>query len=227
MSEPFVVATDVGRTYTAGGVATVALVSATGTVVEGDRIALVGPSGSGKSTLLHLLGGLDLPSHGAIAWPALGARNTLRPRQVAFVFQVPSLIPSLTVLENVALPLLLGGEQPTDAMAAARIALGRIDLEVIASKLPEELSGGQAQRVGVARALAYHPRLILADELTGQLDRATATHLMDTLLTALADTDTTLVIATHDPEVAGLMRTVWHMNHGQLNEVADARTLVA
>lgn len=227
MSEPLVVARDVGRTYTTGGIATLALVSATGTVMDGDRIALIGPSGSGKSTLLHLLGGLDLPSHGAIAWPALGARNTLRPRHVAFVFQVPSLIPSLTALENVALPLLLGGERPTNAMAAARTALARIDLDGIASKLPEEISGGQAQRVSVARALAYHPRLILADEPTGQLDHATAGQLMDTLLTVLAGTNTALVIATHDPEIAGRMRTVWCMDHGQLNEVTDARTVVA
>ena len=196
-------------------------------MVDGDRIALVGPSGSGKSTLLHLLGGLDLPSKGEISWPVLGARDTLRPRQVAFVFQVPSLIPTLTALENVALPLLLGGVRPNDAMAAARTALAQIDLDEIASRAPRRTLGGQAQRVGVARALAYHPRLILADEPTGQLDRATAAHLMDTLLTALAGTDTALVIATHDPEIAGRMRTVWYMNHGQVHEVADARTVVA
>jgi len=227
MSEPLVIARDVSRTYTAGGTATVALAAATGAVMDGDRIALVGPSGSGKSTLLHLLGGLDLPSQGEVVWPALGARDTLRPRQIAFVFQVSSLIPSLTALENVALPLLLAGERSASAMAAARDALALIDLDGITAKVPEELSGGQAQRVGVARALASHPRLILADEPTGQLDRATAAHLMDTLLTALADTDTALVIATHDLAIARRMRTVWHMDHGRLNEVADARTLVA
>ncbi|MDQ6830208.1 MAG: ATP-binding cassette domain-containing protein, partial [Gemmatimonadota bacterium] len=202
MPDTLVAARDLERTYQHGNTTEVALASATCVVRDGDRIAVVGPSGSGKSTLLHLLGGLDRPTRGEIAWPALGNRDTLRPRQIAFVFQTPSLLPSLTAVENVALPLLLGHMPPDGARRAAMDALARLELAGIADKLPEELSGGQMQRVGVARALAYHPRLILADEPTGQLDGATAHHLLETLLGALASTDTALVIATHDRGVA-------------------------
>ncbi|MDQ6906212.1 MAG: ABC transporter ATP-binding protein [Chloroflexota bacterium] len=227
MPDTLVAARNLERTYTHGNTTEVALASATCMVRDGDRIAVVGPSGSGKSTLLHLLGGLDQPTRGEIAWPALGARETLRPRHIAFVFQTPSLLPSLTAVENVALPLLLGHMPPDDARRAAMDALARLELAGIADKLPEELSGGQMQRVGVARALAYHPRLILADEPTGQLDGATAHHLLETLLGALASTDTALVIATHDPNIAARMETIWHIEHGRLDGITDARTAVA
>jgi putative ABC transport system ATP-binding protein/lipoprotein-releasing system ATP-binding protein len=227
MPDTLIAARNLGRTYTHGNTPEVALASATCTVRAGDRIAVVGPSGSGKSTLLHLLGGLDEPTSGEIAWPALGSRDTLRPQHIAFVFQTPSLLPSLTAVENVALPLLLGGMPPDDARRAALDALERIELADIADKLPEELSGGQMQRVGVARALAYHPRLILADEPTGQLDGATAHHLLETLLGVLAPTDTALVIATHDLRVAARMETTWHIAHGRLEGITDARAAVA
>ncbi len=227
MPDTLVAARDLERTYQHGNTTEVALASATCVVRDGDRIAVVGPSGSGKSTLLHLLGGLDRPTRGEIAWPALGNRDTLRPRQIAFVFQTPSLLPSLTAVENVALPLLLGYMPPDGARRAAMDALARLELAGIADKLPEELSGGQMQRVGVARALAYHPRLILADEPTGQLDGATAHHLLETLLGALASTDTALVIATHDRGVAARMETIWHIHHGRLDGITDARAAVA
>jgi len=204
------------RVYQRGGATVVALQEATCAIAPGDRIALVGRSGSGKSTLLHLLGGLDTPTSGTIAWPALGLRETLRPTQVAFVFQMLSLLPPLTVVENVELPLLLGGIDPPAARAAAHDALERIDLVPLADRLPEELSGGQAQRVAVARALAYRPRLILADEPTGQLDRPTAQHLFDILLAALAGTDTALVVATHDRSVADRLTQRWEMRQGVL-----------
>lgn len=226
MREMLVSARDIGRRYAASGIATAALASATCTVMPGDRIAIVGPSGSGKSTLLHLMGGLDRPTQGEIAWPALGPRETLRPQKIAFVFQVPSLLPSLTALENVALPLILGQIPLDEAREAALHALERIALAGIADKLPEELSGGQMQRVGVARALAYHPRLILADEPTGQLDHATAHQLIETLLSTLEGTDTALVVATHDARVSKRMRTRWIMRHGRLGMV-DAHTAVA
>ena len=204
------------RVYQRGGATVVALQEATCTITPGARIALVGRSGSGKSTLLHLLGGLDTPTSGTVAWPALGARDTLRPTQVAFVFQMPSLLPPLTVVENVELPLLLGGIDPPSARAAAHDALERIDLSPLADQLPEELSGGQAQRVAVARALAYRPKLILADEPTGQLDRPTAQHLFDILLAALAGTYTALVVATHDRTVADRLEQSWQMRLGIL-----------
>lgn len=211
-----VLARGVGRTYRQGDAEVVALASATCVVRPGDRIALVGPSGSGKSTLLHLMAGLDTPTSGTIIWPALGAADTLRPAKVGLVFQVPSLLAPLTAVENVAVPMMLLGMSVEEARGRAMNALDRIDLGGIADKLPEELSGGQAQRVAVARALATGPRLMLADEPTGQLDHATAQHLFDALLAALKDTDTALVVATHDLLVTQRMDHVWHMHHGVL-----------
>lgn len=161
--------------------------------------------------------GLDVPTAGSIAWPALGARETLRPQRIAFVFQVQSLLPALSVVENVELPLLLGRSAKRRAREAAIGALARIGLTDLADKLPEELSGGQAQRIAVARALAYEPKLILADEPTGQLDHPTAMHLFDVLLAALAGSDTTLVVATHDRSVAERMTTRWTMRFGRLD----------
>ena len=180
--------------------------------MPGERIAIVGPSGCGKSTLLHLIGGLDNPTSGTIVWPALGRAEDLRPQQVALVFQAPSLLPPLTVIENVELPLLLGRE-PSEARAAAEVALALFGLTDLKSKLPEELSGGQAQRVSLAR-------LLLADEPTGQLDRATAMPMIDALLRSI-DHTTALVIATHDLAVAERMDSIRRMRHGVLETAAE------
>ena len=122
----------------------------------------------------------------------------------------------MTVIENVEIPLLLGQVSAEKARATALDMLELIGLESLAEKLPEELSGGQAQRVAVARALACRPKLILADEPTGQLDHPTAQHLFDVLLAALEGTDTALLVATHDMTVAERMHTVWRMQHGTL-----------
>ncbi len=215
MTKPLVVVRQAGRVYARGGEPVTALAAASCEVYPGARIALVGPSGSGKSTLLHLLGGLETPTSGTMTWPALGAREGLRPEKVAYVFQTPSLIPSLSVVENVELPLLLA-KVDHDVRSAALTALERIDLLALADKLPEELSGGQAQRVGVARALVYEPKLILADEPTGQLDHPTAAHLFDVWLEALDGTDTALIVATHDLTVAERMNDIWQMRFGRL-----------
>lgn len=185
----------------------------------GDRIAVVGPSGGGKSTLLQLMGGLDAPSEGRVLWPALGERASLRPRQIGYVFQTQSLLAPLSVVENVELPLLMVGEKAEAARTRALEVLAQLDLAPIADKLPEELSGGQAQRVAVARAFVGRPRLILADEPTGELDHPTAQHLFDVLLAALAGSDTALVVATHDLAIAQRLPTQWHISHGRL-EVA-------
>jgi putative ABC transport system ATP-binding protein/lipoprotein-releasing system ATP-binding protein len=182
----------------------------------GDRIAITGPSGSGKSTLLYLMGGLETVTSGSLIWPALGPIQGLRPAKVAFVFQVPSLLVALTVIENIELPLLLDNVDKKIARQAALAALERLDLSGIADNLPEELSGGQAQRVAMARALASQSKLILADEPTGQLDHPTAQHLFDILLAAIDGTDTALVVATHDQAVANRLHTIWHMHHGIL-----------
>lgn len=219
MTDLLVETLGVARSFERGGKTVEALAPATCRVTAGDRIALLGSSGSGKSTLLHLMAGLDLPSAGEIRWPHLGDRDALRPRQVAMVFQSPSLMPPLSAVENVELPLILNG-RGGDARAAAMEALERVGLADLAEKLPEELSGGQGQRVAMARAIATRPQLLLADEPTGQLDQATGRALIDALLGWLAGSRTALVIATHDLAIAERMDHVWRMDHGELCSAA-------
>ena len=215
MSEAFVVGSAVARRFQQGDVLLEALRPASFTIRAGDRIAIVGPSGSGKSTLLQLIADLDTPSEGALSWPALGASGTLRPRHIGMVFQSASLLPTLSAVENVEVPLRLLGDTPAPR-AAALAALASVGLATFADKLPDELSGGQVQRVGLARAIALRPRLVLADEPTGQLDHQTAQQAMDALLGSLAGSDAALVVATHDPAVARRLHTIWRMDHGLL-----------
>ena len=181
------------RSYGEGAAARVALRQTSCEVSDADRIALMGPSGSGKSTLLHLMAGLDRPTVGTVDWPGIGAREALRPGPVAIVFQGPSLLPALSVVENVALPLLFGGRDDNEATARADRALAQLELSELRDKLPEEISGGQAQRVAICRALAGEPRLILADEPTGQLDRDIGSRVVDLLIAAADHADAALV----------------------------------
>ena len=211
-----------GRTHGAGRAATVALQPTDCAVPAGARIAIMGPSGSGKSTLLHLMAGLDDPTVGTVAWPAIGDRGALRPGPVAVVFQGPSLLPTLTVLENVALPLVLDGAHDADARATGHRALERLGLDDLVDKLPEEISGGQAQRVAVARALAGSPKLILADEPTGQLDRDNAANVVGVLLDAADHAGAALVVATHDQLVADRLPERWEMHSGALTATEAA-----
>ncbi|MBE0702683.1 MAG: ABC transporter ATP-binding protein [Afipia sp.] len=187
---------------------------------QADRIALVGPSGSGKSTLLHVLGGLVSPTRGAITWPALGNRESLQPEKITFVFQTPSLFPALTAVQNVTLPLLLAGDD-SQADDRAMAFLSAFDLGSLANKLPEELSGGQAQRVAMARALVVKPSLILADEPTGQLDSVTSASFLETVLALIDGTNTALLVATHDRAVADRMNCEWTIDHGMLRSTLD------
>jgi ABC-type lipoprotein export system ATPase subunit len=223
MSDVLAACDGAGRTYGSGATATVALAPATLTVRAGARVALMGPSGSGKSTLLHLLAGLDEPTVGTVTWPALGVRAHLRPGPVAVVFQGPSLLPPLSVRENVALPLILAGVEEAAAHERATGALARLDLADLADKLPEEISGGQAQRVAIARALAGEPRLILADEPTGQLDHVTGAAVVDALLGAADEAGAALVVATHDPAVAERLEQRWELHSGTLSLAAMER----
>jgi len=215
MRDTLIAAKAVSCTFHQGGRPVIAVQAADFLVEPGDRIAIVGPSSCGKSTLLHLMGGLVTAASGSIAWPGLGAFSQLRPSQIAMVFQGPSLMPELTGRENVSLPLLLADGDPVSS-ADAMAALALFDLDALSDKLPKEMSGGQIQRIALARAVATRPKLILADEPTGQLDQATRDDVLDRLLTSLADTTTALVITTHDPDVATRMRKVWHMRHGVL-----------
>jgi putative ABC transport system ATP-binding protein/lipoprotein-releasing system ATP-binding protein len=221
-AETLVACQGLARTYGSGATATVALHDATCAVHAAEQIAITGPSGSGKSTLLHLMAGLDDPTAGHVGWPAIGNRDALRPGPVAMVFQGPSLLPALSIGENVALPLQLEGMREDDARAHARTALAALDLVELADKLPEEISGGQAQRVAVARVLAGSPRLILADEPTGQLDRHNADAVVDVLLHAAASHGAALVISTHDPHVADRIATRWTVADGRLTTTQGA-----
>lgn len=217
MIEILVSTSDVAKDYPLADGAVVNVLSDINCVINtGEKIALVGPSGSGKSTLMHILGGLIEPTRGTVSWPALGEREQLQPSKVQFVFQSPSLFPALTVARNVALPMVLAGGI-SDAQGRADAMLELFGLTDLAEKLPEELSGGQAQRVSMARALAINPKLILADEPTGQLDSSTAETFLDTVFALTRDTGATLIIATHNKDIARRMDQLWTIEHGKLS----------
>jgi putative ABC transport system ATP-binding protein len=211
---------DLARVYGTGARAVVAVHDVGCAVWPRDRIAVTGPSGSGKSTLLHLMAGLEQPTGGTMSWPGLGGSPAARRNLVGVVFQAPSLLDPLDVVENVELPLLLHGAAPGPARQAGEEALDTLGLAGLAHRLPEELSGGQAQRVAVARVLAGRPRLILADEPTGQLDHQTGDHVVSVLLEAADRLGAALVIATHDPAVADRMDHRWVMAQGRLTNNA-------
>ena len=218
MSDCLVRAKGLDREYVADGQLTIALACADFAIAAGELIALTGPSGSGKTTLLHLVSGIDEPTSGHIEWPALGAESSLRPLKIGIAFQGPSLLPALTVAENVELPLLLGGvDSPTEAADATGEILGRMGLEELSSKLPEELSGGQSQRVGLARALVVRPALLLADEPTGQQDHAHGLRMLDFLLEFAAEHGIAVVAATHDQVVAERFPIRWRIEKGSLS----------
>jgi predicted ABC-type transport system involved in lysophospholipase L1 biosynthesis ATPase subunit len=202
-------------------------------VAEGEAVALVGPSGSGKSTLLHLAGGLDVPDGGTVRLDGrdLGAlsrreRARLRRRDVGFVFQFFHLLPSLSVAENVELPLLLdgagrrgGGRDGRNGVRPAdrvRDLLDRVGIGHRAGHLPGELSGGEMQRAAIARAVVARPRLVLADEPTGNLDSATGRGVLDLLLELVTEGGTALVMVTHDAAAAARAGRVLHLHDGHL-----------
>jgi len=216
---------EVARTFGSAARAVVAVHAASCRIEPRQTVALVGPSGSGKSTLLNVLAGLDAPSKGSVSWPAIGDRASLRPGPVGVVFQTPSLLPPLNVVENVALPLLLAGATRSGAEKLARRSLDHLGLGWLADKLPEELSGGQAQRVAVARVLAGTPRLILADEPTGQLDHAAAAEVLDALLAATEHMGAGLLVSTHDEQIANRLAIRWQMTDGRLQTESDTACL--
>ncbi|MES4889647.1 ATP-binding cassette domain-containing protein [Streptomyces sp. NPDC096012] len=202
---------DAALTFGRGPQAVVAVHGADLDIHAGDRLAVVGPSGSGKSSLLHLLAGLEQPTSGTVTRAA-----SLGPYDIGLVFQGDSLIPALSVAENTALPLILADRPEAEARAAALAALALVDATDLADRLPEEISGGQAQRAAAARVLAQAPRLILADEPTGRLDHATGARVLDALLTAADHTGAALVVTSHDPAVAARLTTRRTMRDGRL-----------
>lgn len=219
-SEKLVICSAVSRTFGSGRTAVVAVHGTDAWVNNGARIAIAGPSGSGKSTLLHLMAGLEVPTRGEVTWPSFSAEAAERAQQIGVVFQSPSLVPALDVAENTALPLLLAGVGDQECGDRVAEALDLVGVSDLATKLPEELSGGQAQRVAVARVLAQRPQLVLADEPTGQLDHATGQHLIDVLLATTARIGAALVVSTHDPRVLARLDTHWTMHEGRLRMAA-------
>jgi ABC-type lipoprotein export system ATPase subunit len=223
MTEPVSSGRSVRRVFPSGGSERVALDTADFDIQAKEQIALVGPSGSGKTTLLHLLAGLDAPSSGQLTWPALGPKDALRPGKVAVAFQGPTLLPPLTVIENVALPLLLMGESEDVSIETAGKLLARFELEELATKFPDQISGGQAQRAGLARALITKPGLVLLDEPTGQQDHATAGRLLIALLELLEETGAAAVVATHDESIALRFSRRWSLEGGHLTTEETVR----
>jgi putative ABC transport system ATP-binding protein len=189
----------------------------------GEVLAIVGPSGSGKSTLLHVLAGI-LPADGgeiflgtrAITRLGETERSKLRRTEFGFVFQSGMLVAELTAEENVALPMLLAGTARPEAVSAAREWLSRLGIGELAARRPGEVSGGQLQRMAMARALAHRPKVIFADEPTGALDTRTGEETITALLSAASATGAAVVIVTHDPSVARRAQRVVEMRDGQI-----------
>jgi len=192
-------------------------------IPNGDFVAIMGPSGSGKTTLLNLLGGLDRPSSGSVkvggAELSSMSNNQLsnwRSTHVGFVFQFYNLLPVLTAQKNVELPLLLTNFSGKERAARAAIALDIVGLSDRAKHLPRELSGGQEQRVGIARAIVSDPNLLLCDEPTGDLDRETADEILKLLQILNSEHGKTIVMVTHDAQAAGYAKRTLHVDKGQL-----------
>ncbi|MCB8921899.1 MAG: ATP-binding cassette domain-containing protein [Ardenticatenaceae bacterium] len=198
------------------------------TITPGEFVALVGPSGSGKSTLLNLLGGLDRPSSGELWLNGTPLHEvddvTLtrhRKEQIGFIFQSFNLLPRLTAVENVAVPLMLAGVPKEERQARARALLERVGLGHRLDHYPAELSGGEQQRTAVARALIHNPGLILADEPTGNLDSATGNDIMSLLQSLNREQGITLVVVTHDPDVAAYADRIVRLHDGQIAEIEE------
>jgi len=211
----------VERVFRVGDASVAALRGADLEVAEGEMAALIGPSGSGKTTLLGIIGGLDRPDAGSVRVGGVDVAklegNELaqyRLRSVGFVFQAPGLVPLMSALENIALPLQLMGHEPAEADEVALDALELVGLEKRARHRAYELSGGEQQRVALARALAKRPRVLLADEPTGQLDSETSAAIVELMVSIRGQT--TILIATHDEAVAARADRVINIEDGRL-----------
>ena len=214
---------DICKDYPMGKTVTHVLKNVDLDVSEGDYLAIMGPSGSGKTTLMNLIGCLDVPSSGSYL---LGEREItkcsgkelaeIRNKEIGFVFQSFHLLPKLTALDNVALPLLYGGVKKAERQERARAALETVGLADRLEHRPDQLSGGQCQRVAIARAIVGKPRLLLADEPTGALDSASGAQVME-LFRQLHDSGSTIIMITHDQGIAHHADTIMTIKDGVLS----------
>ena len=215
----------VGKNYLTDGQQVRALEDVSFDVRCGEFIALVGRSGCGKSTLLNLAGAMDFPTSGKVLLDGVDTASlndtgltNLRREKVGFIFQSFQLLHTLTVYENVELPLLLAGR--TNARTVAREKLASVELDGLGGRYPHQLSGGQMQRVGIARALVHSPAILLADEPTGNLDTITGNVILELLLRLTRELNTATILATHSAEAAALADVVVHLRDGKIQEVA-------
>lgn len=232
-SEPLIQARALARRYRVGGHEVGALQGVDLEVLGGEFVALVGPSGSGKSTLLNLLGGLDRPSSGEISVSGLELGRAsdaqlvrYRRERVGFIFQSFNLLATRSAVENVEIPLVLAEVKPKERRGRALQLLDAVGLRERASHRPNQLSGGEMQRVAVARSLANNPLLLLADEPTGNLDSRTGASILDLLREAVRSRGVTLVLVTHDMGVAAFADRIVHLRDGQIERIENTnRTL--
>jgi lipoprotein-releasing system ATP-binding protein len=218
-------ARDVRRTFRQGPIDLEVLQGVNIAVREGERIAIIGASGSGKTTLLQILGGLDRPTAGTVRIAgqdihalAEKSRGELRNHTLGFIYQFHHLLPEFSALENVAMPLLVRRERKADAEQRARAILERVGLGERLIHRPPELSGGERQRAAVARALVTRPRIVLADEPTGNLDGANAESVFELLLELNREFGTSLIVVTHDRRLASRMDRILEIERGNLVE---------
>ncbi len=213
------------KTYRLGNVMVNALRGVNLTLYQAEFVVITGPSGSGKTTLLNIIGTLDKPSSGKVSIDGEditgmkdGQLTKLRRYKIGFVFQFHNLIPVLTALENVELPLLTAGVKPKAAQERASLMLERVGLKERLTHLPDELSGGEQQRVAIARALANHPKIILADEPTGDLDTKTGTEVVQIMYEAAKKENASVLVVTHDPVVADRAERLFEMRDGMITK---------